>query len=116
MKERENRGVSQASEAQQWLFFLVEWVSLLEGMEIAEIDKDQCRMLYEDLSGYRMPFGKYKGWLLVSLPDEYLMWFARQGFPTGRLGELMTFVYEVKMAGAEEVFEPIRRAQAREQR
>ena len=78
-------------------------------MEFSEIDKEEWRSLYRDLSVYEMPFGKYKGRLLVSLPDEYLMWFKEQGFPTGRLGELMTFVYEVKMAGAEEVFDPIRR-------
>lgn len=80
-------------------------------MEFAEIDKEQWRLLYEDLCVYRMPFGKYQGRLLVSLPDEYLMWFKEKGFPTGRLGELMVFVYEVKMAGAEEVFDPIRRAE-----
>jgi len=78
-------------------------------MEIAEIDRDEWRSLYQDLSVWKMPFGRYKGLLLVSLPDEYLMWFKEHGFPNGRLGELMTFVYEVKMAGAEEVFEPIRR-------
>jgi uncharacterized protein (DUF3820 family) len=73
------------------------------------INREEWRALYRDLSAYEMPFGKYKGRLLVSLPEEYLMWFKDKGFPTGRLGELMTFVYEVKMAGAEEVFDPIRR-------
>jgi uncharacterized protein (DUF3820 family) len=73
------------------------------------INREEWRALYRDLSDYEMPFGKYKGRLLVALPEEYLMWFKDKGFPTGRLGELMTFVYEVKMAGAEEVFDPIRR-------
>lgn len=71
--------------------------------------REQLRDALKDLEGAVMPFGKYKGRLLVALPDEYLMWFKERGFPQGRLGELMTFVYEVKMAGAEEVFAPIRR-------
>ena len=85
-------------------------------MEISEIDREEWRSLYRDLSVWRMPFGRYKEQLLVSLPDEYLMWFKERGFPTGRLGELMTFVYEVKMAGAEEVFAPIRRQENEDSR
>lgn len=34
-----------------------------------------------DLTRWRMPFGKYKGTLLIDLPEAYLAWFARQGFP-----------------------------------
>ncbi|WP_200391422.1 DUF3820 family protein [Roseibacillus ishigakijimensis] len=82
-------------------------------MEFGDIDQEEWRQIYEDLCVYRMPFGRYQDRLLVSLPDEYLMWFQRQGFPTGRLGELMAFVYEVKMAGAEEVFVPILRRERR---
>lgn len=85
-------------------------------MDGVELDKEQWKLLYEDLTVYRMPFGKYKDRLLVSLPDEYLMWFKEKGFPTGRLGELMVFVYEVKMAGAEEVFDPIRRQEWNQRR
>lgn len=77
--------------------------------EGGDIDREEWRAIFQDLTSYEMPFGKYSGRLLVSLPEEYLMWFKAQGFPKGRLGELMTFVYEVKMSGAEEVFDPIRR-------
>lgn len=29
-----------------------------------------------------MPFGKYQGRVLIDLPEEYLLWFARKGeFP-----------------------------------
>lgn len=76
-------------------------------MDVSEVDREEWRALYRDLSVWTMPFGRYQGRLIVALPDEYLMWFRDKGFPTGRLGELMTFVCEVKLAGAEEVFAPI---------
>ncbi|MEM9081142.1 MAG: DUF3820 family protein [Verrucomicrobiota bacterium] len=79
-------------------------------MEFSEIDREEWRVAFEDLARYRMPFGRYEGRLLVELPEEYLIWFRERGFPTGRLGELMSLVCEVKTTGAEEVFEPIRRA------
>jgi uncharacterized protein (DUF3820 family) len=66
---------------------------------------------------WRMPFGKYgprhyppNGVPLYDLPEEYLIWFLHHGFPQGRLGELLKMVYEIRMAGAEEIFEPLRRA------
>jgi uncharacterized protein (DUF3820 family) len=34
-----------------------------------------------ELANARMPFGKYKDRLLIDLPDTYLVWFSRQGFP-----------------------------------
>ncbi len=39
------------------------------------------------LSRAKMPFGKYAGWLLIDLPEPYVVWFARQGFPEGPLGD-----------------------------
>ncbi len=72
----------------------------------------------EDLEGYRMPFGRYgpkalppEGARVVDLPWEYLHWFQERGggFPTGRLGELMEFVYHVKGTGAGEIFAGLRR-------
>lgn len=61
---------------------------------------------FDDLLTYRMPFGKYKESHLDNLPYEYLHWFVEKGggFPTGRLGELMEFVYHTKSVGAEVVF------------
>lgn len=84
--------------------------------ESDDLDREEWREIFRDLTNYEMPFGKYQGRLLVSLPEEYLMWFKEQGFPTGRLGELMAFVYEVKMSGAEEVFEPIRSGKFRKKK
>ena len=33
-----------------------------------------------------MPFGKYKGKLIIDLPERYLLWFSREGFPSGEIG------------------------------
>lgn len=50
-----------------------------------------------------MPFGKYKDRLLCDLPDHYLEWFARQGFPKGKLGMQLQTVYEIKLNGLQEI-------------
>ncbi len=34
-----------------------------------------------ELANYRMPFGKYKGALLVKIPEAYFTWFKQKGFP-----------------------------------
>ena len=47
----------------------------------------------------KMPFGKYKNTLLCDLPVAYLEWFARKGFPSGKLGMLLQTVLEIKMNG-----------------
>ncbi|ATO34477.1 hypothetical protein DZA65_03549 [Dickeya dianthicola] len=59
-----------------------------------------------------VPFGKYKGRMLIDLPEEYLLWFARKGeFPAGRLGELMQITLAVKMEGLQGLVKPLRRPQ-----
>lgn len=61
-----------------------------------------------ELAGYRMPFGKYRGVLLIDLPEPYVVWFCRKGFPEGRLGELLRMVYEIKVNGLEYLFAPLK--------
>lgn len=61
-----------------------------------------------ELAGMRMPFGKYSGWRLIDLPEPYVVWFARQGFPGGKLGEMLRTVYEIKVNGLECLFDPLR--------
>jgi uncharacterized protein (DUF3820 family) len=64
------------------------------------------RLLLE-LAAMRMPFGRYAGRRLVDLPEPYLVWFARQGFPPGRLGEMLQTVHVIKVNGLEYLFEPL---------
>lgn len=54
-----------------------------------------------ELAHYRMPFGKYKGWYLVDLPEPYLIWFQQKGFPDGKLGNLLKAMTEIKINGLE---------------
>jgi hypothetical protein len=61
-----------------------------------------------ELADMRMPFGKYAGRRLIDLPEPYVVWFAQQGFPPGKLGEMLQAVYEIKVNGLEYLFEPLR--------
>jgi uncharacterized protein (DUF3820 family) len=56
----------------------------------------------------RMPFGKYKGRLLLDLPQSYIVWFSQKGFPEGELGRMLSVVYEVKLNGLEYLFQPLK--------
>lgn len=60
------------------------------------------------LARTRMPFGKYKGRLLIDLPEPYLVWFNQKGFPPGQLGQMLATVYEIKLNGLEELMKPLR--------
>ena len=60
------------------------------------------------LAGYRMPFGKYANHLLIDLPEPYVVWFRKQGFPRGRLGMLMGTLYEIKANGLEPLLASLR--------
>jgi uncharacterized protein len=60
-----------------------------------------------ELAGSSMPFGKYKGRLLVSLPESYLLWFQRKGFPPGKIGQQMAAILEIKTNGLEYLLRPL---------
>lgn len=61
-----------------------------------------------ELADMRMPFGRYSGRRLIDLPEPYVVWFAQQGFPTGKLGDMLKSVYEIKVNGLEYLFTPLR--------
>lgn len=68
---------------------------------------------YDDLikiANMRMPFGKYKGTVLVDLPEAYVVWFKSKGFPEGELGRLLEQVYEIKLNELEHLFTPLRQS------
>ncbi len=55
-----------------------------------------------------MPFGKYKGKMISDLPISYLEWFQRKGFPPGKLGMMMSTVFEIKTNGLDEILYKIK--------
>ena len=78
---------------------------------------DDFASVLKAIARAHMPFGKYgptsfppRGIPLYDLPYEYLAWFARKGFPDGRLGEMLRFLYLAKRDGADAMFDPIRKA------
>jgi uncharacterized protein (DUF3820 family) len=62
-----------------------------------------------ELARMRMPFGKYKGSLLIDLPEPYVVWLSNKGFPAGNLGDMLRTIYEIKVNGLEYLFKPLRK-------
>lgn len=73
-----------------------------------------CSDVAADTEGLRalaiqkMPYGKYKGRLLIDLPEPYLVWFGRNGFPPGKLGRMLETVHTIKVNGLEYLFKLLR--------
>ena len=58
-----------------------------------------------------MPFWKYKGRVLIDVPEEYFLWFARKDeFPKGHLGELMQLTLLIKTEGLEGLVKPLKKS------
>lgn len=55
-----------------------------------------------------MPFGKYQGYLLIDMPEEYLLWLNKQGMPNGKLGKLLALTLEIKINGLEQLITPLK--------
>lgn len=62
----------------------------------------------DDLVNTLMPFGKYKGRTISSLPESYLLWFHRNGYPKGKIGELLAIMYEIRLNGLEHLLHPLK--------
>lgn len=65
--------------------------------------------LLKELMTMPMPFGKYKGTLIYRLPISYLEWFQREGFPAGKLGMLLSTMYEIQLNGLQHLLEPLKK-------
>jgi uncharacterized protein len=74
-------------------------------MEDASINPE----LLLELVTMKMPFGKYKDTVLCDLPIHYLEWFNRKGFPKGKLGILLTTMYEIKLNGLDNLLRPLKK-------
>jgi len=74
-------------------------------MEEAIPDKQQLIELLE----FKMPFGKYKGRVIIDLPEHYLVWFSQKGFPQGKLGNLLAMAYEIKLNGLEGMIKDLKK-------
>jgi uncharacterized protein len=60
------------------------------------------------LANMPMPFGKYKGRVLIDLPEPYVVWFYQKGLPEGKLGQLLGLLYEIKLNGLEDIVRPLK--------
>lgn len=60
------------------------------------------------LARTQMPYGKYKGRLLVDLPEPYIVWYRNKGFPKGEIGMLLMELFEIKRNGLESLLEPFK--------
>ncbi len=80
-------------------------------------DQDGLARTLGEIARTHMPFGKYgpanyppNGVPVYDLPYEYLAWLSRKtGFPKGRLGELLEFVFLAKRDGADAIFDAVRK-------
>lgn len=71
--------------------------------QFAELDPD----FLVGLANATMPFGKYEGRLLIDLPEAYVLWFERQGFPEGLLGRRLEALLVIKANGMEAFLRPL---------
>lgn len=58
----------------------------------------------------QMPFGKYKGTLISDLPVHYLEWLKNKGLPAGKMGMMLSTVYEIKANGLNTILEKVKTA------
>lgn len=63
----------------------------------------------QELVKTEMPYGKYKGVKLCNLPEYYVVWYHEKGFPAGRLGMLLSTLYEIKLYGLEYLLDPLKK-------
>ncbi len=63
----------------------------------------------ESLVTTKMPFGKFEGRRICDIPEFYLVWYKRKGFPKGKLGMLLETMYEIRLNGLEYLLDPLKK-------
>ena len=71
--------------------------------DFAETDREELIAVVNQ----EMPFGRFKGRKLIDLPEPYVVWFKRNGFPSGKLGNRLGVMYEIKLNGLEPMLRPL---------
>jgi len=61
------------------------------------------------IANMKMPFGKYAGNALINIPEDYLLWFAKKGWPEGQIGGLLQLTLEIKINGLESIVYPLQK-------
>lgn len=64
--------------------------------------------ILKELISFKMPFGKYKDRKICELPMSYLEWFIRKGLPSGKMGMLLSTMYEIRLNGLEKLLTPLK--------
>jgi uncharacterized protein (DUF3820 family) len=67
-----------------------------------------------DVVTTRMPYGKYKGVLISDLPPHYLEWYAGKGFPPGKMGMMLSTVFEIKTNGLNRILQLVKAAHGKQ--
>ena len=75
-------------------------------MEEAAADKT----LLLKLLNTPMPFGKFQGRMIIDLPEGYLLWFQREGFPRGEIGKLLQLALEIEVSGSKSLVKSLKNA------
>ena len=66
--------------------------------------------ILEELVTTKMPFGKYKDTLICDIPAYYLEWYIhRATLPKGKLGMLLSTMYEIKTNGLDDLLKPLKK-------
>jgi uncharacterized protein (DUF3820 family) len=65
--------------------------------------------ILNDLVTVTMPYGRYKGRLICDIPEYYLVWYQNKGFPAGKIGTLLSLMYEIKLNGLEYLLKPLKK-------
>lgn len=61
-----------------------------------------------DMANMKMPYGKFKGWALIDLPEPYVIWINNNNLPQGKLGQLLKLLLAVKVNGLEHLIHPLK--------